>query len=148
MATRYPARLFLYGSNDYARADVGNRGDTRHRNDRSDVEGPPLGTTFEFSTDFYRHSAPYAKFLSYGPPKDGIPAINGPVFMPVLAATEWLKPKESVVVVRRSWDVQAYPVRVLMWHELVNDFVGCIPSTVSYCRYATPPLLTTDVWLE
>lgn len=30
-------------------------------------------------------------------------------------------------------DSRAYPLRVLTWHEIVNDTVGNVPVAVTYC---------------
>ena len=40
---------------------------------------------------------------------------------------------EPVVAVAINGDARAYPIRVLTLHELVNDTVGGVPVTVSYC---------------
>ncbi|MBL6932202.1 MAG: DUF3179 domain-containing protein, partial [Rhodospirillales bacterium] len=30
-------------------------------------------------------------------------------------------------------ETKAYPLRILMWHEIVNDTIGGVPVTVTYC---------------
>ena len=30
-------------------------------------------------------------------------------------------------------DARAYPVQILIWHEIVNDTVGGVPVAVTYC---------------
>lgn len=104
------------------------------------AESPPRGASSEFDTDFTRHNIPYDEILSGGPPKDGIPAIDKPVFLSIDDADDWLKGKEGVVVYRQEDEVRAYPLQVLMWHELVNDRVGGQPVTISYC-----PLCNTAI---
>jgi|GEM_PF-2672247 hypothetical protein len=47
------------------------------------AESPPRGAENEFTTDFNKHSVPYSEILSGGPPKDGIPSIDQPQFIPV-----------------------------------------------------------------
>ena len=83
-------------------------------------------------TDFSRHSVAWNEILSGGPPKDGIPAIDDPVFEPDAAITS-LDPREPVVTVEIDGDRRAYPLRILMWHEIVNDTVGGVPVSVTYC---------------
>ena len=67
-----------------------------------------------------------------GPLKDGIPPIDDPVFEP-LAAINNLVDTEPVVSVIVGDDARAYPLRVLMWYEIVNDTVGGVPVSVTFC---------------
>jgi hypothetical protein len=83
-------------------------------------------------TDFSRHSIDYSEVLSGGPPKDGIPAIDHPHFVPVAEATD-LKPREPVISVMFGDDARAYPLRIMIWHEIVNDTVGGVPVAVTWC---------------
>lgn len=103
----------------------------------------PSGAQREFKTDFSKHSVPYTEILSGGPPKDGIAAIDNPKFVAVDDADEWLKDKEPVVLLRLEDDARAYPIQVLMWHEIVNDVVGDVPVVVSFC-----PLCNTAIAFE
>jgi hypothetical protein len=103
-------------------------------------EPPPARAQSEFTTDFSKHSVPYGEILSGGPPKDGIPAIDQPRFVPVSEANEWLKDREPVVFVQVGDDARAYPIQILMWHEIVNDTVGGEPLIVSFC-----PLCNTAI---
>ncbi|NIN68937.1 MAG: DUF3179 domain-containing protein, partial [Anaerolineae bacterium] len=86
---------------------------------------------------------PYSEILSGGPPKDGIPAIDAPKFISVEEADEWLQPQEPVVLVQVGDDARAYPIQILMWHEIVNDTIGEVPVAVTYC-----PLCNTGVAFE
>jgi hypothetical protein len=106
-------------------------------------EPPPSGAEREFSTDFSKHSVPYDEILSGGPPKDGIPAIDDPQFVSVVDAKEWLQENEPVVLVVVNNDARAYPIQILMWHEIVNDTVGGKPLVVSFC-----PLCNTAISFE
>ncbi len=101
---------------------------------------PPLRAQSEFKTDFSKHSVPYSEILSGGPPKDGIPAVENPKFITVEEADAWLKDKEPVVLFRINDDVRAYPIQILMWHEIVNDVVAETPVVVSFC-----PLCNTAI---
>ncbi len=84
-------------------------------------------------TDFSRHTVDLAEIESGGPPKDGIPAIDRPRFVAVRAAREWLKPKEPVIVLRLGAQARAYPIQILMYHEIVNDTLGGVPVAVTFC---------------
>lgn len=69
---------------------------------------------------------------SGGPPPDGIPPVDNPVFESVGEVT-WLAEKEPVVVIEIGDDARAYPLQVMTWHEIVNDTVGGTPVSVTFC---------------
>jgi hypothetical protein len=71
--------------------------------------------------------------VSGGPPPDGIPAIDSPRFRSIGDAELSLADTEPLIVVDIDGDVRAYPVEILMWHEIVNDEVGGVPVAVTYC---------------
>ncbi len=73
------------------------------------------------------------QIISGGPPPDGIPPIDDPVFESIDDAAEWLTEDSPVMVVDVDGDVRAYPLGILTWHEIVNDTVGGVPLVVSYC---------------
>lgn len=73
-----------------------------------------------------------AEILTGGPPRDGIPAINNPKFVPV-AEVDYLKDEDIVIGVVRGPIARAYPTRILVWHEIVNDRIGNDAFTVTYC---------------
>jgi len=73
-----------------------------------------------------------SRVLSGGPPPDGIPSIDNPVFQNA-AAVDWLSPAEAVLALEVDGEARAYPIQVLTWHELVNDTIAGIPVTISYC---------------
>ncbi len=104
------------------------------------AESPPPGAESEFTTDFSKHLVPYSEILSGGPPKDGIPSIDNPQFQSTSEAEEWLNDREPVVFVQVGDDARAYPIQILMWHEIVNDTVGDEPLMVSFC-----PLCNTAI---
>jgi hypothetical protein len=70
---------------------------------------------------------------SGGPGKDGIPAINGPRFVSPRKAQRWLKPNEPVVSVVVNGQARAYPLQILIWHEIVNDKIADTPVMVTFC---------------
>jgi len=83
-------------------------------------------------TDFATHSVPFGDILSGGPPKDGIPSIDNPVFIPVADVTS-LSDTEPVIGLHVGGEAKAYPLQVLTWHEIVNDEIAGIPVTVTFC---------------
>jgi hypothetical protein len=104
------------------------------------AESPPRGAESEFTTDFIKHTVPYSEILSGGPPKDGIPSVDAPRFQSTREADEWLADREPVVFVQVGDDARAYPIQILIWHEIVNDTVGGEPLVVSFC-----PLCNTAI---
>ena len=90
-------------------------------------------STSGWRTDFTRRSIPLSEIISGGPGKDGIPAIDAPVFEDIAAGDDWLGEQEQVHVVEIDGDVRAYPLAILIWHEIVNDTVGGVPVAVTYC---------------
>ena len=83
-------------------------------------------------TDFSIKSVNFAEILSGGPPKDGIPPIDNPKFTAVGNVAD-LTDRDPVIGLEINSDARAYPLRVMTWHEIVNDNVGGTPVTVIYC---------------
>lgn len=71
------------------------------------------------------------ELISGGPPKDGIPSIDSPRF--TSAAETPFADDEPVLGVAVNGDARAYPYGILNWHEVVNDTVGGVPVTITYC---------------
>jgi Protein of unknown function (DUF3179) len=76
---------------------------------------------------------PLDQIVSGGPPPDGIPSINNPKFMSVKDADKLLEDFELVVGLNVNGDIRAYPLQILVWHEIVNDNIGGVPVAVTYC---------------
>jgi hypothetical protein len=83
-------------------------------------------------TDFSKSRIGWHEILSGGPPKDGIPSIDKPLFKPAVEDNE-LAAKEAVIGLEVNGDARGYPLRILIWHEIVNDIVGGVPVAVTYC---------------
>jgi Protein of unknown function (DUF3179) len=86
-----------------------------------------------WKTDFAKHSVPLDQFASGGPGKDGIPAIDHPRFVPVEAADRFLTDDEPVAVVELDGVAKAYPIQIMVWHEIVNDTIDGHPIALTYC---------------
>lgn len=76
--------------------------------------------------------------LSGGPGKDGIPSIDNPRF--VAADKAGLGTDDIVMGVYLDGHARAYPRKILVWHEIVNDVIGDHNIAVTYC-----PLTGTGV---
>ena len=94
---------------------------------------PSPAVADQWKTDFDKHTVPLDEINSGGPPKDGIPAIDRPAFVSVAEADGWLGNREPVVVVEHGGKAKAYPLQILIWHEIVNDEIAGLPVTVTFC---------------
>lgn len=95
-------------------------------------EGPSALDTM-FSSEFPEPLIDPNEVISGGPPPDGIPPIDDPRFLSVAENLQLLPGSEPVVALEIDGDARAYPVRVMVWHEIVNDTVGGVPVSVTYC---------------
>ncbi len=94
-------------------------------------------------TDTSRALVPLEEIISGGPPPDGIPAIDRPSFITPAAAARWIAPREPVLALEIKGDARAYPLQILMWHEIVNDVVSGVPVAVTFC-----PLCNSGIVFE
>jgi len=79
------------------------------------------------------HSVPADQILSGGPPPDGIPSIDRPRFTNAANATFLTNDYDWVIGINYNGDQRAYPLMILVWHEIVNDVVGGTPLAITYC---------------
>ena len=89
--------------------------------------------TAAWNTNWNRHTIEYDELLSGGPPRDGIPSIDEPRFIPVEEAAGWLTGNEPVIALDIAGDARAYPLQIMTWHEIVNDVMGDVPVLVTFC---------------
>lgn len=68
-----------------------------------------------------------------GPPKDGIPSIDNPEFISISKAESWLSDEEPVIFLKTQDEARAYPLQILIWHEIVNDRLNGKPVLVTFC---------------
>jgi len=76
------------------------------------------------------------KVVSGGPGKDGIPAINKPIFAPlntIKTTNPGLRDDQLGIVVNYNDETRFYPYNILVWHEIVNDVIFNIPIAVTFC---------------
>ena len=107
---------------------------------KPNVAGDPFeGVDLRFNlrywpdTDFSIRSVDLGEISSGGPPPDGIPAIDNPVFESVSDADTWLGPDWPVMFFEANGIPRAYPLAILIQHEIVNDVVGDLPVTLTFC---------------
>ncbi|MCC6921712.1 MAG: DUF3179 domain-containing protein [Nitrosomonas sp.] len=75
---------------------------------------------------------PENEIFSGGPPKDGIPSLDNPVFVNA-AQAHFLRDSDRVLALTRNGISKAYPLRILNWHEIVNDRFGDESIIITYC---------------
>ncbi|MDX1747542.1 MAG: DUF3179 domain-containing protein, partial [Halobacteriales archaeon] len=97
----------------------------------ADAQGPPIAD--RSLPVMYELERLQRNVQSGGPPKDGIPSIDDPVFFDADGGDEILDPGDIVFGYAGEEDVKAYPQSVLVWHEIVNDVLDGTPSSVTYC---------------
>ncbi len=85
------------------------------------------------NTDFDLRAIDLNEIQSGGPPKDGIPSIDHPNFDNVNDAALWVDPLEPVIAVNVNGDAKAYPLKILIYHEIVNDELSGVPISVTFC---------------
>ena len=102
------------------------------------IAGEVRFDTTGWRTDFSRRAVPLDEFISGGPPRDGIPPIDDPTFVPI--GVEPIEDAEPVISVAAGDSARAYPIRIMIWHEIVNDRIGDRPIAVTFC-----PLCRTSV---
>lgn len=92
--------------------------------------------------DLRDSSIPPEQILPGGPPRDGIPAIDDPVFESP-DESGWLDADARVLGLALNGVQKAYPIAILNWHEVVNDRFGNIPVAITFC-----PLCGTGMAFE
>lgn len=94
-------------------------------------------------TDYQKSSIDIEEILSGGPPRDGIPSIDKPEFVSIKQASDWLDAREPVISVQVNGQAKAYPLQILMYHEIVNDSIAGEPISVTFC-----PLCNASIVFE
>lgn len=86
----------------------------------------------DWSTDFGISDVPLSE-IQASVPRDAIPAIDAPDFESAAAARAWMDGRAPVIALEIDGDARAYPLSILLWHEIVNDEVGGRPVVVTFC---------------
>ena len=113
---------------------------SQHTGSAEECEDPFAGSSIQFSTNFWEgrtnfclSSISFSEILSGGPPPDAIPAIDEPVFENVEEADKWIEEDWPVMFFEWNGEARAYPLAILIWHEIVNDDVGGEPVSLTFC---------------
>ena len=99
-----------------------------------------------WETDFSRRNVSLGEIFSGGVPRDGIPPLDDPAFVPVDEADSWLGAKEPVIYFETGGDPRAYPLQIMTWHEIVNDEVGGVPVAVTFCPLCNSAIVFDRRW--
>ncbi len=92
-----------------------------------------LITAWTWADDFdlTKSSIPKDKIVGGGPPKDGIPSLTDPKFIPA-SQVNFLKDDDRVIGLLLNGVAKAYPHKILTWHEAVNDTFSDTAVAVTY----------------
>lgn len=80
-----------------------------------------------------------------GPPKDGIPALSNPKLVSA-SEGDYLNKKDKVIGVSINGEHRAYPIKILNYHEIVNDNIGTTPIVISYCPLCGSALVFSAIF--
>ena len=69
--------------------------------------------------------------LPGGPAPDEIPPIDSPRFE-AAETVDWLGADEAALSLTVGEETRAYPLPVMIWHEIVNDVVGGTEVAVAF----------------
>ena len=72
---------------------------------------------------------------------DGIPPLESPRHVRPEAAADWINGSDLVVGAEVNGDARAYPMRIIAWHEMVNDTIGGVPVSLAYCTLCGSAIL-------
>jgi hypothetical protein len=100
------------------------------------IDSPPnqIASSIGQNNEETKQIVPLDQIVSGGPPRDGIPSIDNPKFVSTEEASfNFLQGSDLVIGLEINEDVRAYPLKILVWHEIVNDHVGGTPVAVTYC---------------
>ena len=92
------------------------------------TEMPPAAAAGEVTLDAF-----FENIQSGGPPMDGIPPIEDPVYINKSDADDILLDHDVVFVVESSEGVYVYPQNILVWHEIVNETFDGEKRSITYC---------------
>ena len=84
------------------------------------------------SFDMSQATIPTERIRRGGPPKDGIPSLTDAKFLSADKA-QYLAPEDRVIGVAFAGEAKAYPLKILDYHEAVNDRLGNRSFAVTYC---------------
>jgi thiol-disulfide isomerase/thioredoxin len=116
------------------RGDLGEKYFSQYDLEFLQISGDPSNVAYVADLDL--------SLLGLGcPARDCIPSIDQPEFETPTEAQGWLKPTDLVVSVTYNGVTKAYPVKILNWHEIVNDDFNGEPLAVTFCPLCNSALV-------
>jgi thiol-disulfide isomerase/thioredoxin len=116
------------------RGDLGEKYFSQYDLENLQIAGDPTRVTYVADLDL--------GLLDLGcPARDCIPSIDQPEFETPTEAQGWLKPTDLVVSVTYNGATKAYPVKILNWHEIVNDDFNGEPLAITFCPLCNSALV-------
>ena len=100
-------------------------------------------STANWSTDFCNSQVDFSEILVGNPTKNGIPSVSDPAMESVEEAANWLSVRSPVIALEIDGEARAYPLAILMWHEIANDEIAGRPVAVTFC-----PLCNSSVTFD
>jgi hypothetical protein len=76
-------------------------------------------------------AVPVEHLVRAAPAKDSIKSLDAPVFV-AARDCDFLADEDELFSITRDGITRAYPLRVLVWHEVVNDRIGDQPIVLTY----------------
>ncbi len=102
-------------------------------NARELLDGRVQNTVEGWNTNWDIATVDIGEIIGGGPPRDGIPPIDQPMFETVAQGCEWLAGNEPGALVQLDDEARFYPLSILTRHEIVNDRIGDVPVAVTFC---------------
>ncbi|MDQ3938092.1 MAG: DUF3179 domain-containing protein [Chloroflexota bacterium] len=95
---------------------------------------PVPAATGAWRTDFSRlaEGVSLDEFMRALPFRDAIPSLQQPT-LATASEIDWIGDDEPVIAVERNGEWRAYPLQIMLWHEIVNDVLGDEPTVVTFC---------------
>ena len=90
-------------------------------------------STANWTTDFCHSRVDFSEILVGHPVKGGIPSVTDPAMESIDAAAGWLSDRSPVIALEVGGEARAYPLAILMWHEIANDVIAGRPVAVTFC---------------
>jgi len=100
-------------------------------------------STANWRTDFCNSNVDFSEILVGNPVKGGIPSVTDPAMESIEEAAAWLSERSPVIALEVEDEARAYPLAILMWHEIANDEIAGKPVAVTFC-----PLCNSSVTFD
>lgn len=100
-----------------------------------------------YGFDLSTGKIPREQLVAAGIPKDGVPALSNPSVLSVADVEilnerqrgKYLVPSDRVIGVEIGGQARAYPLRVMNWHEVINDTIAETPVLITYSPFCDSP---------